>query len=109
MHRTRVGYRRTVAVKDSAEEKPMELHVFDVAMAGAGKTQVVLMDEDEEVHFRGRLRAWARKQRRHEKNEWRKIRDMFKSTPLWDPEYFEPLPEVPRAAVAEQLTESLSE
>jgi hypothetical protein len=88
-----VGYRRTIAV----EEKPMELHVFDIAMAGEGRTQVVLMDRDEDAGFRGTPAAWSRRQRRHEKNEWQKIRELFKSTPLWDTEDFEPLPEVPRA------------
>ena len=93
-----VSYHRKMLPKERADGVKEAL-VYDVHVHGEkDDTEIVFVpqihEREEEVTH---IPAWLRKEKKRDKRAWREIHQTFRRTIKWMPEYFESLPEVPRA------------
>jgi hypothetical protein len=97
---TEIHYRRSIKCATERDVSRDELEVYDVVVPGYTTTQWPVIPQVPEELPLGRLPKWLRKERRADKRAWRALGLVFKTTPRFDPEYFDPLPEVPAAQLS---------
>ena len=94
---TTIRHHRKMFPKDETTGV-QRVHLYDINIPGEEKpTEMIFVPEIHPQEETFRTPGWLRKEKKRDKRAWRQIHATFRRTEKWAPEYFEPLPEVPKA------------
>jgi hypothetical protein len=100
LNATEIRYRRSLKCSCLNDGSDHVVELYDIIVPGCTNTQWPVKPQAPEEACLGPIPKWLRQQRRADKRAWRALGQVFRCTPRFEREFFDPLPEVPVAELS---------